>query len=420
MIWREPLVRRLRDLAKARVILVVSGSLFARLMIFCLLAVASARLTRHSFEFVAYILAVTSAAQVLLDPQTANLLITRWYSNNVAEVRAGYRSGILLQSMTAVLVLLSPLAIGLASGAHKSELLLGLSLGAVAGSEGLCRYARVTWQAATRFGWYAGIDVILGFGRLATILVLLFCSTMSAFAVANACVAIALLGLLLPAYRALPKANTHLTGRWSLRKLFFDVLPYGASTTCSSLYAQAPAVIIGLRGGLGSAAVYSVAVRLTQPTELVPSSLASTYLPRLVQAGAHERRQILRHMVIVALSVASVGAILLVASSPLVLRLFAVDLGRTQAVLAILAVVLLPKFVNYQLVALAIANGRIVQRLACAVAVAIFSVSTVYILAPRGPVVIACVGLASELLLLSLLVFTGTTTVDDVVPARAS
>jgi O-antigen/teichoic acid export membrane protein len=229
-----------------------------------------------------------------------------------------------------------------------------------------------------------------------------------------------LLALLLPAYRALPEAKLNQHGRWTVRQLFFDVLPYGASTTCSSLYAQAPAVIIGLRGSLGAAAVYSVAVRLTQPTELVPSSMASTYLPKLVRASGRERHYILRHMITVALSFASLGTVLLIASSPFVLSLFAVNLGEAQIVLAILAVVLLPKFVNYQLVALAIANGRIYQRLVCAAVVAVFSVSMVYMLAPLGSVVVACVSLASELFLLSLLVFTGTTVAADSVPARVS
>jgi O-antigen/teichoic acid export membrane protein len=399
-------IRRVKTLATERTTLVVGGSMFARLTILLVLVAASAQLSRQSFQFVAYTLAVTTAAQVLLDPQTASFLLTKWYSNTADQIRAEYRSGLILQGIAAAMVALAPLIVGLATGADGHELELGISLGVLAGVEGLCRYSRVSWQASERFGWYAAVDIALGIGRLVTVVVLLANPTLAAFTMANLFVAATIITLLIPAYRALPTPSMPAES-WSVARLFYDVLPYGASTTFSSLYAQAPAVLIGLRGSLGAAAAYSVAVRLTQPTELVPLSLASTYLPKLVQSDEKVRQAIARKMVVVALSFATVGAALLIALSPLILGLFNVELHKTQLVLGVLAIVLLPKFVNYQLVALAIADGRIRQRLACAATVAVFSVVWVLILAPQGAIVVACVSLASELLLLSLLVRTG-------------
>lgn len=194
-------------------------------------------------------------------------------------------------------------------------------------------------------------------------------------------------------------------GRLSSLALAGEVWPYGASTFFSSLYSQGPAVLLGLAGSVQAAAIYSVVSRLTQPTELVPNAISAVCLPRLVMLDDHERRRAFRAQAAVAAVAGFFFAALIMAASPLLLRLFGLGFDEGWAIVLILALVLPVKFVNYQLVALSLAQGRIRARLVAGARVATVSIIAVLAVARQGAVPVALVTLGSELLLSTLLTF---------------
>ena len=375
------------------------GSLAARAAILVVLVAAAGSLRTPSFETVAYLIAVTSAIQALLDPGAGTYLVSVWPSIAGAEARSQWRTALLVQCGTAAGVCALPILIG---SMLEDGVLVGASLGAVGAAESLVRFGRSPWLASQRFRAVAGVDGAICAGRLVTALGLVASGSVETFAVANMAVAVALLIFLVPMARSFPAPAG--ARRVSVRRLMKSVWPF--ATFWPALYGQGPVIVIGVFGEPAQAALYAVVTRLTQPTELLPLAIANAHLPKLARSHGSERREIFRHQARIAVSLALGLALAIVVTSPISLAVFHLPLASSLPVLVLLAVVLIPKFLNYQLVMLAVAEGKARSRFRIAAALATLVVPAAVLLAPLGALAVAGTVLVAESLMLVLLSIT--------------
>jgi O-antigen/teichoic acid export membrane protein len=184
------------------------------------------------------------------------------------------------------------------------------------------------------------------------------------------------------------------------RETLADLWPYSAGAAVSSAYSQAPTIVVGAVGGLSAGAVYGIATRLTQPTELLPAALASVRLPFLVGAAPEGRRAVVRHQLRLASAAGVVIALALILSAPFVARFFGYEPSTAGVVIATLALALPLKFMNYQWVAIAISGGQAKARLVRAARVGVFSLVLTVPAALIDVRLVPVVVVASEALLL--------------------
>lgn len=396
------MLSRLGGFDRAPVVVAVPG-LFARLSVLAVVAAAAESLgSGREFNLVVYLLAVSSALQTLMDPGVASCLLARSVNRNPGEWWGEWRAGVRAQVLASTVAFLGTIGVAVAVSPTATALLIAASLAFLSGAEGTSRCARVSWQARHSFGAYAAVDTAIGVGRLFTALAMVVGGVVN-FTAVNVAVGVALSGVIFLAARPAKMQTSGRPAPCSVIRLLREAWPYGLSTSFSAVYAQGPGVLLGLVGTLHSAAVYSVATRITQPSELLPNGIAAVYLPRLLVAPAHERRRLFRRQAALAIVAGAAVAVTIAAVSPLLLRIFGMTLGRAEAVVLILAAVLPAKFLSYQLVSMAIAQGRIRSRLVASAAIAGLSLVLVIVVASRGAVAVALVSAFCELTLLTVL-----------------
>lgn len=387
-----------------------AGSVFSRLSILLLYFIAARALVRPDYAFLAYIVGVSAFLQIVFDPSSLGAFVVAEGSHEgVAARRALLVTGVKLVRLTGLAIVALPAMIAAAVNGRPGSVAVGASVGFIACGESVARFSRTGWQMDQRFRHYAGIDVLLGMGRLATGLVLVLAHDLLAFALANL-----LIGL---AWQTVPWVagvtrgiGHHGTEGGSVVGMARRVWPYSASYLSASIYSNGPAVIVGLLGGVAQGALYSIVSRMTQPTELVPQALSAVNLPRLTLADEASRPALFRRQALQAgLAGIAVAAALLL-SAPLTLQLFRLPFGRAFPLLVILAAILPLKFLSYQLVALLIADGRVRARLRASAFVAGLSVAAVCAVAWNGAVSAAAVTLGCECLLVTLLYLAARTT----------
>ncbi len=334
--------------------------------------------------------------QILLEPSSLTaLLVRKWPSNDSAAARSLWEGGLRIIAATAAVVLLAPIGASLVAGNGTAwHVLIGAAMGAVAAAESVARYARVVWQVRQQFRAMAAVDLAIMTGRLLTVGGLLVAAPVKGFAAASLAAAVLLpVTVLIAAGRAVGenRADPIVASR-----LAREAMPYWAGTALSSVYSQGPVVLIGLVGSLHSAAIYTVASRITQPTELVPAAIASVGLPRMVQT--QDPRALAREFVAQCRFAAGLGALavttLIAVLSPWILQLFALSFAEAGGVLLLLAAVLPFKFASFQYVSLAVATGRITTRVKVAGVIAAASLAGVLLTASEGPAAVAAVTLA--------------------------
>lgn len=374
------------------------AAIWSRLATLAVIGVAAATLSKANFDLVVYALAVSTAVQILLDPAVSSLVAVRWSEIGEESRAKMLRSGLRLQAIAGVAMALTTALLVVAARGGSDALCLGLGLGALAAVEGVARYSRVVWQVDGRFHLYAAVDVLIGAGRLLIALALLLHHTTTAVAVSSTLWA-GVVGLCLVIW-----ARTRERVPTDVASVAREVWPYGLSTFFSSLYSQGPTVVLGIAGDLRAAAVYAVAARITQPTELLPAAISSVYLPRLAREDSTNREATFVTQGRLAFGLGVGVAITIATAGQVVLRILGVDGESATWVLVILASLIPVKFLNYQLVALALADGRVKQRLRASVVVGVISLTTVYLVAHAGALPVALTALLCECLLCVLLV----------------
>ena len=334
--------------------LVASAAFCARLAILAVLVAAGvAGISRVEFQLIAYALAVTSAVQVIVDSSTAGAFtVINW--DRYEAIRKSLWAGVLrLQAIAAVFVFVGVMAIVGAVAHSREGLLVGAAVGAAAMAENLARFARCRYQRGLKFKQFAAVDLTLGAARLGGAIILVVWS-LDAFLLAQLLSVFVGLAWVADSWRKarrdcpFPAAAT--------RETLADLWPYSAGAAVSSVYSQMPAIVVGAVGGLNAGAVYGIATRVTQPTELLPAALSSVRLQ-------------LRLAVVSGVVV----AIVVILGAPFIARLIDHEPSATGVVIATLALALPLKFANYQLVAIAISCGQAKARLAAAARVGVFS-----------------------------------------------
>jgi O-antigen/teichoic acid export membrane protein len=184
------------------------------------------------------------------------------------------------------------------------------------------------------------------------------------------------------------------------RETLADLWPYSAGAAVSSVYSQVPTIVVGAVGGLSAGAVYGIATRVTQPTELLPAALSSVRLPFLVDTALERRRALVRLQLRWAVASGVIVALAVILSASIVAGLFRHEPSTTRVVIATLALALPLKFANYQLVAIAISCGRAKARLAAAARVGVFSLALTVPASVVDVRLVPAVVVASEALLL--------------------
>ena len=378
--------------------LVASAAFCARLAILAVLVAAGvAGISRVEFQLIAYALAVTSAVQVIVDSSTAGAFtVINW--DRYEAIRKSLWAGVLrLQAIAAVFVFVGVMAIVGAVAHSREGLLVGAAVGAAAMAENLARFARCRYQRGLKFKQFAAVDLTLGAARLGGAIILVVWS-LDAFLLAQLLSVFVGLAWVADSWRKarrdcpFPAAAT--------RETLADLWPYSAGAAVSSVYSQMPAIVVGAVGGLNAGAVYGIATRVTQPTELLPAALSSVRLPFLVGTTPERRRTLVRLQLRLAVVSGVVVAIVVILGAPFIARLIDHEPSATGVVIATLALALPLKFANYQLVAIAISCGQAKARLAAAARVGVFSL---ILTAPAALVdvrLVPAVVVASEALLL--------------------
>lgn len=380
---------------------VASGGVLARISVLVFLAGLARGFDTETYRVLLFGVGAGLAAQVVLDPSSIGTYLLR--ETGPGGDRSAWALGLRLAVPIAVVVIVVPvLVVGLSGDIAVSELVTVGGLGVLAAAESVVRYARWVWQAAERFAPYVGVDVCVAAGRLT--LAALAWSTGSGTLLVIGCVAvgIALLVAVLPAaYRAGASTPTG-SGVSTLSGLARAVAPYAGSMALSAGYSQAPTILSGLRSGVAAGALFTGATRVTQPTELLPASVASSFLPRLL-SDPTGRARLFRVQMAVALAMGVAVAGVVVVIAPLASKVLALPKDEIAPILSVLALALPFKFMNYQLVSLAIASGGIGMRLRATAVVAIASVVALWFVAPYGGRSTAVVVVGAEALLFALL-----------------
>lgn len=378
--------------------LVASAAFCARLAILAVLVAAGvAGISRVEFQLIAYALAVTSAVQVIVDSSTAGAFTVINWDRYEAIGKSLWAGVLRLQAIAAVFVFAGVMAIVGAVAHSREGLLVGAAVGAAAMAENVARFARCRYQRGLKFKQFAAVDLTLGAARLGGAIILIVWS-LDAFLLTQLLSVLVGLAWVAVSWRAarrecpLPAAAT--------RETLADLWPYSAGGAVSSIYSQMPAIVVGAVGGLSAGAVYGIATRVTQPTELLPAALSSVRLPFLVGTTPERRRALVRMQLRLALLSGVVVALVIILSAPFIARLIDHEPGATGVVIATLALALPLKFANYQLVAIAISCGQAKARLVAAARVGVFSI---LLTAPAAVVdvrLVPVVVVASEALLL--------------------
>jgi O-antigen/teichoic acid export membrane protein len=264
-------------------------------------------------------------------------------------------------------------------------------------AENIARFARCRYQRGLAFRHFAAVDLTLGAARVFGAGSLIVWS-MDAFLLAQLLsVFVGFTWVAVTWRQARRDCRLPASGA---RETLADLWPYSAGAAVSSAYSQVPTIVVGAVGGLSAGAVYGIATRVTQPTELLPAALASVRLPFLVGTDSARRRALMRHQLRLAWVSGAIVASALVVSAPFTAGLFNHEPSVTGVVIATLALALPLKFMNYQLVAIAISCGQAKARLVAAARVGVFSLALTVPASVVDVRLVPAVVVASEALLL--------------------
>ena len=199
--------------------------------------------------------------------------------------------------------------------------------------------------------------------------------------------------------------------RAELDYLLRQSLPLGVAIFLSIAYVRLAVLLLQLRLGETAVAHFSAAARLTEPAQLIPASIMAAVFPAFTLALGHDDAAARRLGARTTLLLLAIGATVAVGGwllGPwLVPWLYGPVYGASSRVFQVLAVQLVPAFVNYTLTHYLIAYGRQALLGAFTGAMLALHAALSWLLIPRfGPVGPALSIILAELLLTILCVFT--------------
>lgn len=146
------------------------------------------------------------------------------------------------------------------------------------------------------------------------------------------------------------------------------IFVFGANGAASALYSQSPMVIAALTLPVEAVAVLTICYRITQPLELVPSTLAQQAIPRFASGGLS--------LVALFSGFAALGAACaagVIATIPIAENLFSTAL-EPRLIIVFIACALPVKFGNYAMAASLLAHHRVRAKLRLTILVGLVAV----------------------------------------------
>ncbi len=386
----------------------LAAEVVGRLFQFALIYAAQRALGPAGYGVVTYGLAIG----VVLAPATdlgLQLIITREIAGdqNTAPQLAGI--GLTLKLLLALVVIgaLIPISLLRPDGAILATFILGLAVI----SSSFAEYFGYVFRGLRRVELDAALTVLLRLGVFAFgVVALLWSASVNSVAVAylagNGLVA--LLGYVWLRRRFF--APVLRVKRSEAARLLRQALPLGGAILLSIVYTRTSVFILDAISGSTAVGEYGVALRLTEPLALIPSAVMAAVFPALAQALANQgyaatlplRVKTIGLLALIGLLIAIAGALL----GPQLLHFLYNDqyAGSTVA-LQILALAILPMFINYALTHFLVALRQQRLNLAFNAVVFVVNLALCWFLIPRfGPSGAAMATVLSETLLLTLCV----------------
>ena len=386
----------------------LAAEVVGRLFQFALIYAAQRVLGPAGYGVVTYGLAVG----VVLAPATdlgMQLIITREIAGakNTAPQLAGIGLTLKLLLALGVVGALAPISLLRPDNAILATFVLGL---AVIGAS-FAEYFGYVFRGLRRVELDAALTVLLRLGVFAFGVVALWWSA-SVTSVAVAYLAgnglVALLGYVWLRRRFF--APVLRVKRSEAARLLRQALPLGGAILLSIVYTRTSVFFLDAISGSTAVGEYGVALRLTEPLALIPSALMAAVFPALARVLAQQDYAATRQLRLKTIGLlASIGLLIAIAGAllgpQLVHFLYNDQYAGSTVALQILALAILPMFINYALTHFLVALRQ--QRLNLAFNAVIFVVNLAlcWFLIPRfGPSGAALATVLSETLLLTLCV----------------
>lgn len=386
--------------ATAQTITVSFASVFSRLSVLLFLSALGHSLVLSDFQVVLFVSGVGLATQVVLDPASVGVFLVQ--TNGRFSGGSSWRAGFVLAISLTLPIVLAPLVAAALATDQAQLIWLGLALGIMSACESICRYARWVWQAKSRFAYFAGVDIAIGLSRIITSGAVMVWNDLELVSLLIVTLSVMLAGFASYFTNLFSRTMWSRGERVTAPRVMRGSLPFFASVAMSAGYSQIPTILLGIRGSVASAAVFTAANRFTQPTEFLPSAIGTVMLPRLLRAGTKIRKIVLVQMSVAgALGLVVAGSIYIL--MPIGARILNYPIESLRGTLEVLLLCLPFKFINYQLVVLAVATGRILNRLVVTGCVSAAAIVLIWSTSKEGSVSTAYVVLGSEISLTILL-----------------
>jgi O-antigen/teichoic acid export membrane protein len=384
--------------AKGGTLVVLLSSVFGRCCLLVFVVSLLHTLNHDLYLRSLYAIGLTAATQIAFDLSSLTTYsveaLTRYSAQSI-------RSALnpLAYLMSSLVLLLPSMWIWITAGTSAPALVCTLLVGSISAAESYARYTRWIWQGRGEFSRFAFLDISAGIIRILASLLLLCTAdlilTLGASLLMSANLVYWSSRACRQACLGLSSENPHVS-RWRAIK---ETSPFGVSVLASSASSQLPAFFVGWLSGVGQGGIYSGATRVTQAAEVIPLSLASTFLPRLISQPEDNRAGlVLREF----LKAAAVGALLagfILLATPLVSLVVGLPTEVLQPILMILAAGLPLRFGIYILIASTIATGGVRGRLVVTISTSCLSVLLLTVFACHGARATSIIGVLSDIVL---------------------
>lgn len=388
--------RQLFDVA-----VVLGASVFARVCVLVCVSGFGSAFPAKTYIPLLYLIGVSLAIQVMLDLSSVSMYFVKM--NGSLRAWRAWHQGFQLASLAGAVIVAVTVATAVLVDASSLSLICAAgSLAVLAASESVARHLRWVWQAQGRFFLYCSVDLAVGCGRLLVGAGVIWTKSLLALSVSSIAVATLLLVLFGILTREGAANLWRDGGEVRMRRLMKELYPYVLSVLASTSYSQMPTLLVGIRSSVLDGALYTGVTRFTQPTEMIPSSISSVMLPRLVSDIARRSRNIRLQVVASLIAGVTVGLSLLVFGAVFA-RLLHLPWHSVHGILFVLAIGLPIRYLNYQLVSIAVAKGRIRTRMKATIVVAVGTLIALWFLAPLGGVATALVAVSADVALAIML-----------------
>ncbi|EGD25708.1 oligosaccharide flippase family protein [Rhodococcus hoagii] len=380
---------------------VTASAVISRIAVLITLVAYGHTVPLAEYQNILLIVAIAVTLQVMFDTSSLGTFIIQ--KSDSGSRLEDFFSGKKISFIAGIVTVCVCSFVGMVMNAGGDVVIAAFGLGVLAASESVTRYSRWVWQVKSEFAQYAVVDWALSVNRIIYSSLVFFAGSVAwATSVVVMTSATIVSAAVIAAQRCVLRDSGPTAGRASLFEFARAATPFVLGVSLSAAYSQLPTLMLGLRSDVASGATFAAATRITQPTEIAPAALANVALPKLVGRN-RGRSRIVMAQLSAAIAIALVCAASIYLAVPVISQVLNYPESLIYPVIGVLVLALPIKFVNYQLVVLAIATGLIKARVIATALIAVLTLVATWIVAPLGPVQVAVVVLCAEALLCAIL-----------------